>query len=51
MCPERKNTKFNFWELNKPNRDTWVEIISNRELWKNSKKNLPFDDMKLKDVQ
>lgn len=49
--PVSSNLQFNFWELNKPNRDTWVEIISNRELWKNSKKNLPFDDMKLKDVQ
>jgi hypothetical protein len=49
--PVSSNLQFNFWELNKPNRDTWVEIISNRELWKNSKKNLPFDDVKLKDVQ
>lgn len=49
--PVSSNLQFNFWELNKPNRDTWVEIISNRELWKNSKKNLPFGDMKLKDVK
>ena len=49
--PVSSNLQFNFWELNKPNRDTWVEIISNRELWKNSRKNLPFDDVKLKDVE
>jgi len=49
--PVSSNLQFNFWELNKPNRDTWVEIISNRELWKHSKKNLPFDDVNLKDVE
>jgi hypothetical protein len=49
--PVSSNLQFNFWELNKPNRDTWVEIISNRELWKHSKKNLPFDDVNLKDIE
>jgi len=48
--PVSSNLQFNFWKLNQPNRDTWVEIISNRELWKHSKKNLPFDDVNLKDV-
>lgn len=49
--PVSSNLQFNFWELNKPNRSTWVEILSNRELWKYSKKDLPFNDIKLKDVK
>lgn len=48
--PVSSNLHFNFWELNKPNRDTWVEILSNRELWKYSRKPQPFVDMKMKDV-
>lgn len=49
--PVSSNLKFNFWELNKPNRNTWVEILSNRALWKGRNKNLPFDELNLKDIK
>ena len=50
--PVSSNLHFNFWELNKPNRNTWVEILSNRPLWQNSKSDdAPFGDMKMKDVK
>lgn len=49
--PVSSNLQFNFWELNKPNRDTWVEILSNRALWQNTKNDPPFGHMKLKDVE
>jgi hypothetical protein len=48
--PVSSNLQFNFWELNKPNRKTWVEILSNRELWKHSRNDQPFDELSLKDV-
>lgn len=48
--PISSNLHFNFWELNKPERKTWVEILSNRELWKHSRNNLPFDQLNFKDV-
>jgi hypothetical protein len=48
--PVSSNLQFDFWKLNKPNRDTWVEILSNRELWKTAKKPQPFDSLRLKDV-
>jgi hypothetical protein len=49
--PVSSNLQFDFWKLNKPNRDTWVEILSNRELWNTAKKPQPFDSLKLKDVK
>lgn len=48
--PVSSNLQFDFWKLNKPERSTWVELLSNRELWNNSKKPQPFGDMNLKDV-
>jgi hypothetical protein len=48
--PVSSNLQFDFWKLNKPNRDTWVEILSNRALWDNARKKQPFDDIKLKDI-
>jgi hypothetical protein len=38
---------FNFWELNKPENDLWVEILSNRVLYKSYKENgkPPFPKM------
>ena len=48
--PVISNLQFNFWDLNQPNRDTWVEVLSNRALWKNTKGKPPFGDMKMKDV-
>lgn len=49
--PVSSNLQFDFWKLNKPNRDTWVEILSNRELWNTIKRPQPFDSMRLKDVK
>lgn len=49
--PVSSNLQFDFWKLNKPNRNTWVELLSNRELWNTTKKKQPFDTVKLKDVE
>lgn len=49
--PVSSNMKFDFWTLNKPRTNVWVELLSNRELWQNTKGNLPFSHMKLKDVE
>lgn len=49
--PVSSNLQFDFWKLNKPERNTWVEILSNRELWKRDRKGLPFEKMHLKDVE
>lgn len=32
--PVQSHMTFNFWELNNPKHDLWVEILSNRVLWK-----------------
>lgn len=47
--PVSSNLKFDFWTLNKPNRDVWVELLSNRELYHHSKGTKPFDELNLKD--
>lgn len=49
--PVSSNLQFDFWKLNKPERNTWVEILSNRELWKRDRRGLPFEKMHLKDVE
>lgn len=49
--PVSSNLQFDFWELNKPDRQTWVEVLSNRELWNTAKNPQPFDTMKLKDIK
>jgi len=42
--PVQSHMKFNFWELNKQDQQTWVEILSNRILYMNLKdKNLDND--------
>ena len=48
--PVSSNLKFDFWALNKPKPNVWVEILSNRALWQKNKDNPPFGDMHLKDV-
>jgi hypothetical protein len=35
--PVQSHIKFDFWELNDPNQQTWVEILSNRILYSNIK--------------
>lgn len=47
--PVSSNLQFDFWKLNRPERDVWVELLSNRELWQNTKSDLPFGDMRLRD--
>lgn len=48
--PVSSNLQFDFWKLNKPNTNVWVEILNNRELWQKVKRDKPFDDINLKDV-
>lgn len=49
--PISSNLKFDFWSLNKPKTNVWVEILSNRALWQNTKGDPPFGHLKLKDVK
>lgn len=48
--PVSSNLQFDFWKLNKPKTNVWVEILSNRALWQNTKGDPPFGHMNLKDV-
>jgi len=49
--PVSSHLQFDFWGLNRPNTDVWVEILSNRELWQNTRGDPPFGHMKMKDVK
>jgi hypothetical protein len=49
--PVSSHMKFDFWSLNRPNTDVWVEIMSNRELWQNVQGDPPFGHMKFKDME
>ena len=49
--PVSSHLEFDFWGLNQPNTDVWVEILSNRALWQNTKGDPPFGHMKLRDVK
>ena len=49
--PVSSHLQFDFWELNKPDTNVWVEILSNRELWQNKKVAKPFVDMNMKDIK
>lgn len=49
--PVSSNLKFDFWTLNKPKPNVWVEILSNRALWQNNKGLKPFNDIHMKDVK
>lgn len=48
--PISSHVKFDFWSLNKPNPNVWVEILSNRALWQNVKGDPPFGRMNMKDL-
>ena len=48
--PISSNMKFDFWDLNRPDTNVWVEILSNRELWQNTCGNPPFGHMRMKDL-
>ncbi len=47
--PVSSHIDFDFWRLNKPHTNVWVEILGNRELWQNVQGDPPFAQMKLKD--
>lgn len=49
--PVSSHLKFDFWSLNKPKPNVWVEILSNRALWQRNENDPPFDDIHLKDVK
>jgi hypothetical protein len=49
--PVSSHLQFDFWGLNQPDTDVWVEILSNRALWQNTRGDPPFGHMKLKDVK
>lgn len=46
--PISSHIKFDFWELNKPNRKCWIELLSNRALWQNVRGDPPFTSNNMK---
>ena len=48
--PVSSHLQFDFWNLNRPETDVWVEILSNRALWQNTRGDPPFGQLKMKDV-
>ena len=48
--PISSHVQFDFWKLNKPKTNVWVEILSNRALWQNTKGDPPFGHMNMKDI-
>ncbi len=48
--PISSHLEFDFWSLNKPENNVWVEILSNRALWQNTRGNPPFGHMNMRDV-
>jgi hypothetical protein len=49
--PVSSHLQFDFWGLNQPETDVWVEILSNRALWQNTRGDPPFGHMKMRDVK
>lgn len=49
--PISSHLQFDFWRLNQPNNSVWVELMSNRELWQNTKGEPPFGHMKMRDIK
>ena len=47
--PVSSHVEFDFWNLNRPNTNVWVEILSNRALWQNTRGEPPFGHMNMKD--
>jgi hypothetical protein len=48
--PVSSHLEFDFWSLNKPDTNVWVEVLGNRELWQNIKGDPPFGHMNMKDL-
>lgn len=47
--PVSSHIEFDFWRLNRPNTNVWVEILSNRVLWQKNRREKPFGHMHLRD--
>lgn len=48
--PVSSHLKFDFWDLNRPETNVWVELLSNRALWQNTRSDPPFGHMKMRDL-
>jgi len=48
--PVSSHVEFDFWNLNRPTTNVWVEILSNRALWQNTRGEPPFGHMNMKDI-
>ena len=48
--PVSSHLEFDFWKLNHPHTNVWVEILSNRALWQNTRGDPPFGHMKMRDL-
>jgi hypothetical protein len=48
--PLSSHVEFDFWQLNKPDTNVWLEILSNRALWQDNHGIKPFSDMHMKDI-
>jgi hypothetical protein len=48
--PVSSHLEFDFWSLNRPTTNVWVEILSNRALWQDTKGDPPFGHMNMKDI-
>lgn len=48
--PISSHMQFDFWDLNKPENNVWVEILSNRALWQNTRGDPPFGHMNMRDI-
>jgi hypothetical protein len=48
--PVSSHLEFDFWNLNRPNTNVWVEILSNRALWQNTRGDPPFGQLNMKDL-
>lgn len=48
--PISSHLEFDFWSLNRPQTNVWVEILSNRALWQNVRGEPPFGHMNMKDI-
>jgi hypothetical protein len=47
--PVSSHIEFDFWRLNRPDTNVWVEILSNRLLWQKNRGTKPFSHMHLGD--
>lgn len=48
--PVSSHLQFDFWNLNRPETNVWVEILSNRALWQNTRGDPPFGQLNMKDI-